>query len=200
MKRTLKNILMILLILVLLFLTYFTIGYLKGDFSLNSSKAIELNAHVIYMAEENDTTTETVDENGNITTIIDDGTGDGNTEIVTTGEVDPDTTVTNEDDVLYTATDDENVDISATSGLAENDNSAKKLGILYGGLSYIYYIAFGIVSLLFGFTFAYLAYSKFNKLTFKETFYSAGRTTMYIIYSLSMSLMYFVLVNNFLNY
>lgn len=197
MKRTLKNILMILLIIVVLFLTYFTIGYLKGDFSLNNRK-IELNAHVIYMNEENATTTETVDENGNVTTtIIDDGTGDGTTE-VTNDEVDPDTTVTNEDDILYTTTD-ENIDISATSGLSENDATEKSLDLLDGNVSYVYYIVFGVEGLLFSFTLAYLAYSKFNKLTFKETFYSAGRIVMYILYSLTLTVNYVLVVNYFLS-
>ncbi len=198
MKRTLKNILMILLIIVVLFLTYFTLGYLKGDFSLNNNKVIELNAHIIYMNEENATTTETVDENGNITTtIVDDGTGDGIGE-VTNDEVDPDTTVTNEDDILYTTTD-ENIDISATSGLAENDTTEKNLNLLGGNVSYVYYIVFGIEALLFSFTLAYLAYSKFNKLTFKETFYSTGRTIGYVLYSLLLTTMYFLEINRFLN-
>lgn len=190
MKRTIKNILMILIILILIFLTYFTLGYLKGEKTLKSV-VTEFNASIVFTNEENDTSTETIDENGNITTTVyEEGTTtEENGEVIN-----PDDSVSNEDDILYTTPNGDN-DISTTTDGVEETLDKEDLLFENDNISHVYYVAFVSESLLISFTLAYLAYSKFNKFTLKETFNNKKRIIWYVLYSLALSAMCFLIIS-----
>lgn len=196
MKRALKNILMVILIAILLFLTYYTLGYLKWDYSLNNK--ITVTAKTIYMNEENVVSTETVDESGNVTTTSYEGSGE------VTEAVDPDSAVTSEED-LYTTTDEEPITDEGsvtTADIAEDNSTTEKSLILsddkLSNVSYVYYIVFGVEGLLVSLTLGYLAFSKFNKLTLKETLYSGKRVFGYILYTFLLLAAYVLTVYYFI--
>lgn len=203
MKRTLKNILMTILVLGLCALVYVTIELAKGNISLTANKVISLEASVIKFNEENeqagaeessvsdpDSSTEEI-----TTEVIDDGTG----EVVTTTSeetTDPDTTVTNEDDVLYTttSTDDTDENLAAENGLVDKSLTTEKKDV-----SIVYYIAIAVESLFISLLLSYLAYSKFNKFTFKEVFSVKKMAIYYILFSLILAFSIAIMLFDYLN-
>lgn len=194
MNRIIKNILMILLILVLIFLAYFTLGYLKEEKSL----VTEFKTNIIILNEENNTSTEIIDENGNFTTTVYEENIDGTREVAE----DPDAVVSSGEEILYEATEEELLDNNiSTTTIADNAGAEKSLALNKLNvfqIPIIYLIAFSTESLLAAFTLAYLAYSKFNKLNLKETFYSKSRLILYILYSLVLAANFLLAINYYI--
>ncbi len=191
MKRTLKNILMILLILVLAFLTYFTLGYMKGDLSFTNVLA-EFNTKSVFFNEENNDVNEASVSSETVTI-----SGTSSEEVTATGEEEapgsetviytndePEYYVTGEEEQILDSIDEEANDVSLEKSLALDAD------FKLSDISTIYYIAFGLEGLTMSLTIAYLAYSKFNKYNFKETFNTAKRTFFYIAYSILWLLSY----------
>lgn len=196
MKRTIKNILMILLILVLIFLTYFTLGYLTENKNF-SNNIVEFKTNIILKNEENDTSTETIDENGNITTTVYEEEP-GSKEVVE----DPDAVVSSDDEILYSATEEEIDSNVTTTGFDDNNGAEKALDLQKTDIfkaPLVYIIAFYTECLLIAFTLAYLAFSKFNKLSLKESFYSKSRLILYILYSIVLAFSFLLGINYYLS-
>ena len=192
MKRAIKNILMILLILVLIFLTYFTFGYLKGDKSLIA----EFKTDIVILNEDNNISTETTDDNGNITTAVYEESGDGTGEVIG----DPDATVSNSEEPIYQVTEEDATD-TTTTGASDNLGAEKSLNLTkidIFNIPTVYLLAFCVECLLISFILSYLAYSKFNKLTLKETFYSKARLILYILYSFVLAINFLLTINYFI--
>lgn len=201
MKRTLKNILMIILILGFTALVYLTIEVAKGNVSLNNKVVINLEATVLNFNEQSGESSESSPDAGTeeITTETpEDETGEVITTTVEETEVDPATTVTNEDDVLYTTTDttendDENL-IAEDALLDKSLDTTKEEDV-----AIIYYVVIAIECLVISLLLSYLAYSKFNKLTFKEVFSVNKMGFYYIAYSLLLAASILIALYRFLN-
>lgn len=202
MKRTFENILMIILILGFSALVYFTIEVANGNISLSNKITTNLETTVLNFNTENEQAGESSASNPDTSTeeVTTETPEDETEEVITTTteetEVDPDTIVTSEDDILYTTTDTSGIDenIGAEDALLDKSLTTEKADV-----SIVYYIAIGFECLVISLLLSYLAYSKFNKFTFKEVFSVNKMGVYYVVYSLLLAASFAIALYRFLS-
>ena len=156
MKRSLKNILMVLVIICLMVFAYFTMDYAKNNIKSNSASSNQLNNTM-------QTPPDKPDENNNNNAQM----GEKPTE----SEEPPAKPDDNSNDDMNKPTIPD--DFKPTE-MNNSNNESRELTV-------IYYAVFGIEALLIASTLMYLFMSNFNKLSFKETLKSSDKILIYIL-------------------
>ena len=156
MKRSLKNILMVLVIICLMVFAYFTMDYAKNNIKSNSASSNQLNNTM-------QTPPDKPDENNNNNAQM----GEKTTE----SEEPPAKPDDNSNGDMNKPTIPD--DFKPTE-MNDSNNESRELTV-------IYYAVFGIEALLIASTLMYLFMSNFNKLSFKETLKSSDKILIYIL-------------------